>query len=49
VHENATVDAYLEQSDEASNSHAFEGQMDGQDDNACSSSSLPGSVETSTL
>jgi hypothetical protein len=49
VHENATTDAYLEQSDEASDSCASEGQLDGQDDSACSSSSLPGSVETSTL
>ena len=40
VQENATTDAYLEQSDEASDSCASEGQLDGQDDSACSSSSL---------
>ena len=49
VHENATTDAYLEQSDEASNSCASEGQLDGQDDSTCSSSSLSGSVEDPTL
>ena len=49
VHENATIDAYLEQSDEASDYYASEGQLDGHDNSACSSSSLPGSVETSTL
>jgi hypothetical protein len=33
---------------EASGSCASEGQLDGQDDSACSLSSLPGSLETST-
>jgi hypothetical protein len=39
MHEDATIDAYLEQSDEASDSCASEGQLDGQDDSTCSSSS----------
>jgi hypothetical protein len=34
---------------EASDSYAFEGHLDGQDDSACPSSSLLGSVENSTL
>jgi hypothetical protein len=34
---------------EASDSGAFEGQMDGQDDSACPSSSPSGNVEDSTL
>ena len=49
MHVNATIDAYLEQSDKASGSYASKGQLDGKDDSACSSSSLSGSVEDSTL
>jgi hypothetical protein len=49
MYEDATVDAYLEQFDDASDSCASEGQLDGQDDNTCSLSSTSGSVEDSTL
>jgi hypothetical protein len=49
LREDATIDTYLEQSNEASDSCAFEGQLDGQDDNTCSLSFPSGSVEDSTL
>jgi hypothetical protein len=49
MHEDATIDAYLKQSDEASDSYASDGQLDGQDDNTCSLFSLSDSVEDSTL
>jgi hypothetical protein len=49
MHEDATIDAYLEQSDEASDFYASDGQLDGQDDSACSLASLSNSVEDSTL
>jgi hypothetical protein len=49
MHVNATIDAYLEQSDKASDSCASEGQLDGQDDSAYPSSSPSGNVEDSTL
>jgi hypothetical protein len=39
MHVNATIDAYLEQFDKASGPCTSEGQLDGQDDNACPSSS----------
>jgi hypothetical protein len=47
MHGDATIDAYLEQSDEASDSCASEGQLVGHDDSICSSTS--GHVEDSTL
>jgi hypothetical protein len=49
VHEDETIDSYLEQSVEASDSCTYEGQLDGQDDSTCSSSSPSGNVEDSTL
>jgi hypothetical protein len=49
MHENATIDAYLVQSNEASDSYTSEGQLDGQDDSACPSSSPLGNVEDSIL
>jgi hypothetical protein len=49
MHVNATIDAYLEQSDKASGSCTSKGQLDGQDDSACPSSSPLGNVEDSTL
>jgi hypothetical protein len=49
MHVNATIDAYLEQSDKGSESCASEGQLEGQDDIAYPSSSPSGNVEDSTL
>jgi hypothetical protein len=49
MHEEEAIDVYLEKFDEASYSCASEGQLDGQDDSACSSSSISGNVEDSTL
>jgi hypothetical protein len=49
MHEDETIYAYLEKFDEANDSCAYEGQLDGRDDGACCSSSLPGNVEDSTL
>jgi hypothetical protein len=49
MHEDATIDAYLEQFDESSDSCAFEGQLDGQDDSACALAVISDSVEDSTL
>jgi hypothetical protein len=40
MHVNATIDAYLEQSNKASGPCAFEGQLDGQDDSAYPSSPI---------
>jgi hypothetical protein len=40
MHVNATIDAYLEQSDKGSESCTSEGQLEGQDDIAYPSSSL---------
>ena len=45
MHEDATIDAYLEQFDEASDSCAFEHQLDGQDDSACALAVLSDNVE----
>jgi len=49
VHEDATIDAYLEQSDDASDPCALEGQWDGQDDNTCASVVISHSVDDLTL
>jgi hypothetical protein len=49
MHVNETIDAYLEQSNKASDSCASEGQLYGQDDSAYPSSSPSGNVEDSTL
>jgi hypothetical protein len=49
MYEDATVDAYLEQFDDASDSCASEGQLEGQDDSTCSLSSTSGSIEDLTL
>jgi hypothetical protein len=49
IHVNATIDAYLEQSDKASDSRTFKGQLYGKDDSAYPSSSPSCNVEDSTL
>jgi hypothetical protein len=49
MHVKATIDAYLEQFDKASESCASEGKLDGRDDSAYPSSSPSGNVEDSSL
>jgi hypothetical protein len=58
VYEDTTVDAYLEQSDDASDSCTLEedgdpcilkGQLDGQDDSTCASTVISHSVDDLTL
>lgn len=49
MHEDATIDAYLEHFDEASDSYASDGELDGQDDSTCSLASLSYNVEDSSL
>jgi hypothetical protein len=49
MHEDETIYAYLEQSNEASDSCASQGQLDGHDDRACALAVLSDSVEHSIV